>query len=63
MKQPDDLITTTIARKLLGISPLKMTRLLKVGTIRHFPDLLDNRVKLLSRSEVLALKPKRAEAA
>jgi len=63
MKQPDDLITTTITRKLLGISPLKMTRLLKDGTIRHFPDPLDNRVKLLSRSEVLALKPKRAEAA
>ncbi len=63
MKQPDDLITTTTARKLLGVSPLKMTRLLKTGTIRHFSDPLDDRVKLVSRSEVLALKPKRAEAA
>lgn len=63
MDMPKDLITATAARKLLGISPLKMTSLLKEGVIRHFPDPLDNRKKLVSRSEVLALKMPKAEAA
>jgi hypothetical protein len=63
MDIPQDLITATAARKLLGISPLKMTNLLKEGVIRHFPDPLDNRKKLVSRSEVLALKVPKAEAA
>lgn len=63
MDTPDDLITTTTARKLLGISPLKMTQLLREGVLRHFPDPLDKRAKLVSQREVLALKPKRLEAA
>jgi hypothetical protein len=63
MEIPEDLITATAARKLLGVSPLKMTKLLKEGVIRHFPDPLDERKKLVSKHEVLALKMPRAEAA
>jgi hypothetical protein len=63
MELPNDLITATAARKLLGISPLKMTKLLSQGAIRHFPDPLDERKKLVSRREVLALKVPKAEAA
>jgi len=53
---PADLIPTTEARKLLGISTVKMAQLLKDNQIRHFPDPLDKRVKLVSESEVLSLK-------
>ena len=63
MHMPNDLITSTEARKLLGISPLKMSKLLSAGVLRHFPDPLDERKKLVSRSEALALKMPRAEAA
>ena len=63
MDIPNDLITATAARKLLGISPLKMTKLLKDGVLRYFPDPLDDRKKLVSRNEVLALRVPRAEAA
>lgn len=63
MNTPTDLINSTEARKLLGISPFKMAKLLREGVIRHFPDPLDSRAKLVSKSEVLALKPKRLEAA
>jgi hypothetical protein len=40
-----------------------MAAMLKEGTIRHFANPLDKRQKLVSRAEVLALLPKRAEAA
>lgn len=60
---PDDLIPSTEARKLLGISPFKMSKLIKQGTISTYPDPLDERVKLVSKSAVLALIQKRAEAA
>lgn len=60
---PTDLISTTEARHLLGVSRPTMARLLKDEVIRHFPNPLDKRVKLVSKSEVLALKPQRAEAA
>lgn len=55
-ERPCDLITVTEARTLLGVSAVKMARLLKEGTLRHWPNILDNRVKLVSRAEVLALK-------
>ena len=61
--QPTDLITVSEARDLLGVSWNKMAKLLKDGVIRHFSNPLDNRVKLVSKAEVLALVPKRAEAA
>ncbi len=63
MNSPKDLITVTEARKLLGISPLTMTRLLRSGKLRYFPNLLDRRSKLVSKAETLALIPPRAEAA
>jgi len=60
---PMDLIPAAEARKLLGVSPVKMAELIREGHIRHFSYPIDRRVKLVSRAEVLALKPKRAEAA
>ncbi len=55
-KAPIDLIPSAEARKLIGVSTVKMSQLLKDGFVRHFPDPLDKRVKLVSRAEVLALK-------
>lgn len=60
---PKDLISVKEARALLRISTLKMTQLLRDGTLRHFPNPLDKRQKLVSKAEVLALIPNRAEAA
>lgn len=55
MKVPADLITTTAARKLLGIGPHKMKDLL--GTeLTVYENKLDRRVKLVSRAEVEKLK-------
>jgi len=62
-KQPTDLITTSEARSLLGVSAVKMAQLIREKVIRHFPNPLDKREKLVSKSEVLALRPKRSEAA
>jgi hypothetical protein len=62
-KRPNDLITTAEARALLGVSAVKMAQLLKEGYIRHFPNLLDKRVKLISKSEIMALIPPRVRAA
>lgn len=61
--QPDDLITVADARKLLGVSHTKMSQLIRDGLIEYRPNLLDRREKLISKAEVLALIPKRAEAA
>jgi hypothetical protein len=63
MNTPDDLIPAERARELLGISTKKLASLLKEGSIRHFPNPLDKRQKLVSKAEALALMPKRAEAA
>lgn len=60
---PQDLITTAEARALLGVSRLKMAKLLSEGTLPYFTDPLDKRKKLVSRAAVLALKMPRAEAA
>ena len=62
-KKPNDLIAASEAQRLLGVSHAKMAKLIREGTLRHFPDLLDRRVKLVSRSEVLALKPNRVDKA
>jgi hypothetical protein len=61
--QPNDLITVSEARDLLGVSWNKMAKLIKLGVVRHFTNPLDNRVKFVSKAEVLALVPRRAEAA
>ena len=60
--RPADLIRVTEARKMLGVSPAKMSQLLKEGVVRHFPDLLDKRVKLVSEAEVLSLRRGRKAA-
>ena len=60
---PTDLISTSEARKLLGVSRPTMSKLLKGGIIRHFPNPIDKRVKLVSQAEVLALIPPRVRAA
>ncbi len=62
-RKPDDLITVAEARKLLGVSTVKIAQLLKNGTLRHFPNPLDGRVKFVSKAAVLELLPRRAEAA
>lgn len=54
--KPLDLIPTSEARRLLGISTVKMAQLIKNGFVRHFPDPLDKRVKLVSRNELLNLR-------
>jgi hypothetical protein len=40
-----------------------MAQLIKEGSLRHFTNQLDRREKLVSKAEVLSLKPRRAEAA
>ena len=61
--RPNDLIRTTEARKLLGVSTVKMTQLIKHGVFTVYEDLLDRRVKLISRSEVESLKDGSVKAA
>lgn len=64
MNIPNDLITASDARKLLGISFNKMAKLIRDGRVQTFQKPLDGRVKLVSRAEILELlKPQRAEAA
>lgn len=60
--KPSDLIRIAEARTLLEVSHTKMAELLKAGHIRHFTDLLDKRVKLVSKQEILALKKGRVAA-
>lgn len=60
---PTDLISTSEAQKLLGVSRPTMSKLLKGGVVRHFTNPIDKRVKLVSRAEVLAIIPPRVKAA
>jgi hypothetical protein len=63
MDKPTDLITTTEARKLLGISSATMTKLIRNAVVLTYSDPLDSRVKLVSKAAVLALRVPRSEAA
>jgi DNA-binding MarR family transcriptional regulator len=63
MDTPNDLISTTEARKLIGISPATMARIIKEAVVTTYPNPLDKRQKLVSKSQVLALRPNLAEAA
>jgi DNA-binding MarR family transcriptional regulator len=63
MEQPNDLIIVEQARRLLGVGPAKMSKLIKEGVIRTYHNPLDARTKLVSKSAVISLIPKRAEAA
>lgn len=61
--RPNDLIAVSEARKVLGVSRFKIAELIKRELLRSYENPLDRRVKLVSRAELLALKPDRAEAA
>jgi hypothetical protein len=63
MDTPRDLITAEAARAILRVSTKKMAALLKDGELRHFPNPLDRREKLVSKADVMALIPTRAEEA
>lgn len=63
MDKPTDLITTTEARKLLGISSATMTKLIRNAVVLTYSDPLDSRVKLVSKAAILALRVPRSEAA
>jgi hypothetical protein len=60
---PSDLVNVSEAQRILGVSHFKMSQLIKDGMLNHYPNPIDRRQKLLSKAEVEALKPKRAEAA
>lgn len=62
-QRPGDLVKVTAARKLLGVSPMKMAQLIKDGFLRTFENPLDRRVKLVSRAEVDSLLELRDKAA
>jgi len=61
--KPNDLISVSEARKILGVSRFKIAELIKRELLHPYENPLDRRVKLVSRAELLALKPDRAEAA
>jgi excisionase family DNA binding protein len=63
MVRPTDLISTAEAREILGVSHDKMARLLRTGAIKYYRDVRDLRLKLLSRSEIEALKAPRERVA
>jgi len=62
---PEDLITVKEARALLGVGTRKIAALIASGTLPTQPDPLDERVKLIKRSDVDALlaRSKREKAA
>jgi len=62
-ERPTDLIPVKDARALIGVSHTKMTQLIREEVVRTYPNVLDKREKLVSKAEVLALRPYRAEAA
>lgn len=53
---PSDLITAREAREVLQVSTFKMAQIFKQNIFRVFPDPLDQRKKLVSKADVLALK-------
>ncbi len=60
--RPNDLITLTEARRLLGISPGKMAQLIKDDILRQWSTPLDARKKLVSRRDVESLNSTREAA-
>lgn len=62
-EKPTDLIPVKDARALLGVSHTKMTQLIRDGVVRTYSNVLDKREKLVSKAEIMALRPFRAEAA
>lgn len=62
MKESEEFLTLSEAAKLLGISRVKMSRLVAAGALVTSPDPLDDRVKLVRREDVLALVVRRKAA-
>ena len=62
-ERPTDLMPVKDARTLIGVSHTKMTQLIRDRVVRTYPNVLDRREKLVSKAEVIAVKPYRAEAA
>ncbi len=60
--RPNDLITLSEAAGILNVSRPKMSRLVASGKLTTYEDPLDDRAKLVSREDVLALQV-RAKAA
>jgi hypothetical protein len=54
--EESDRITLTEARKILRVSPNKMSKLVSDGTLSHEQDPLDQRVKLVKRKDVENLR-------
>lgn len=63
MSRPKDLIKTSEARKLLGVSSVKIAQMIRDGIFRTFDNPLDKRLKLVSRAEVEKLAKLHREAA
>jgi hypothetical protein len=61
--EKEDYMRTAEARKLLRVSPTKMAQLLADGSLPHFIDPLDRRVKLVRRADVEALRARKPKAA
>lgn len=61
--RPSDMIQVADARKILGVSTVKMAQLLREGVLRAFNDPLDKRVKLVSLAEIETLLNMRGKAA
>ena len=55
MEKRKDLLTLSEAAELLGVSRMKMSRMVKTKVITTQNDPLDERVKLVKREDILAL--------
>jgi predicted HTH domain antitoxin len=55
MEKRKELLTLSEAAELLGVSRMKMSRMVKTKVITTQNDPLDERVKLVKRDDVLAL--------
>jgi predicted HTH domain antitoxin len=55
MEKHKELLTLSEAAELLGVSRMKMSRMVKTKVITTQNDPLDERVKLVKRDDVLAL--------
>lgn len=55
-EQSGEFMTVAQAQRALGVSKMKMTRLLAEGALHAEADPLDKRYKLIARAEIEALK-------
>jgi excisionase family DNA binding protein len=62
-KHPSAMLTLSEAARLLGVSRPKMTRMVSKGQLVAQTDPLDERAKLVRRSDVLALLERSQKAA